>query len=85
MSRRSLPTTEPPLAPERSGAAFQAVWTIHGNALRALAATILRNSAAAEMVVVDVVSTRCVGPGGIVRLPSRYELARLTYLRCLRA
>ncbi|TDD50058.1 hypothetical protein E1263_31305 [Kribbella antibiotica] len=80
-----MPTAEAPLPPERSGAAFQAVWTVHGNSLRALAATILRNSGAAEMVVVDVISTRCIGPGGIVRLPSRHELARLTYLRCLRA
>jgi hypothetical protein len=85
VNTRSSPTTEPPLPPQRSGSAFQAVWAVHGDPLRALAATILRNSAAAEMVVVDVISSRCVGPGGIVRLPTRHELARLTYLRCLRA
>jgi hypothetical protein len=58
---------------------------VHGPPLRTLAATILRNNAAAEMVVVDVISTRCAGPGGLVELPTRRELARLTYLRCLRA
>ncbi|MFK4088221.1 RNA polymerase sigma factor [Kribbella sp. NPDC020789] len=86
MSKRSMQPDEPSPEPsERSGAAFQAVWAAHGDHLRRLAATILRNFAAAKMVVVDVISTRCAGPGGFVDLPARHELARLTYLRCLRA
>ncbi|WP_327634347.1 hypothetical protein OHB24_30740 [Kribbella sp. NBC_00482] len=66
--------------------AFVRIWSTHGDQLRWIAGTILRDRAAAQRVVVDVIAAYCASPprsdGG---LPSRHELARLTYLHCLRA
>ncbi|TCC21284.1 hypothetical protein [Kribbella sindirgiensis] len=70
-----------------AGDTFVRIWSAHGDQLRWIAATILRDAAAAQTVVVDVITAYCARPprpdGGL--LPSRHELARLTYLHCLRA
>jgi hypothetical protein len=80
-----------PSASEHTGsaafaAAFTRLCTDHGDELRALAASMLGAGAIVELVVVGVISGCCaavVPSGG--RLPSRRELLRLTYLRCLDA
>lgn len=68
-----------------SGNAFLRIWSAHGDQIRWIAETILGNRAVAQVVVVDVITTRCRRPLAAGELPSRHELARMTYLRCLRA
>lgn len=69
-----------------TGDTFVRIWSDHGDQLRWIAGTILRDRAAAQTVVVDVITDYCANPAwSDDGLPSRHELARLTYLHCLRA
>ena len=73
-------------APGSSGSAFVRIWSAHGDQLRWIAGTILGDRAGAQSVVVDVIATYCASsPTAGETMPSRHELARLIYLRCLRA
>ncbi|WP_328999276.1 hypothetical protein OHA18_33130 [Kribbella sp. NBC_00709] len=65
---------------------FAQIWAAYGDQLRWIAETILGNRVLAQVLVVDVIATRSANPlasGG--QFPSRHELARMTYLRCVRA
>jgi hypothetical protein len=83
MNTRPTSGAESGLKPAESRNEFLRIWSAHGDQLRWIAETILVSKSAAQVVVVDVIAACCKGP--LDQLPSRHELARMTYLGCLRA